>query len=210
VKKTIAVVGVAGAALAAAALAVATTLTLVASARSVVYGKTVTLTGVLSTQKANQQITIGAVECGTTKSTNVAKVRTTTNGAYTATVTPTTGTTYQATWKTVKSSSLAVAVTPLAQLTRVARNSFSASVSAAADLKGKSLLLQRYRKLTKRWVKVKNVVLTTSAPATTKPTIVSSAAFKTKLARGTRVRVVLTKTQAAPCYAPATSNSVKN
>ena len=43
----------------------------------------------------------------------------------------------------------------------------------------------------------------------TRATIVSSAAFKAKVAKGLRVRDAITKAQAAPCYIAGTSNSVK-
>src|SRR5436189_106695 len=87
--------------------------------------------------------------------------------------------------------------------------SFTATVTAGLDLKGKTLSFQRYATVRKRWVQVKKVTLTTSAPAT-KPTVISSAAFKARVAKRARVRLVLTKTQAAPCNLPANSNVVRN
>ena len=70
------------------------------------------------------------------------------------------------------------------------------------------MLFQRYKKLRKRWVQVKRIALKT-ALAGTKPTVVSSVAFKAKLAAGTRVRVMISKAQAGPCYVPATSKSLR-
>ena len=58
--KLLAAAAVVGAVLVAAATAATPTLTLAASSPAVAYGKTVTMTGTLSTQKANQQITIQA------------------------------------------------------------------------------------------------------------------------------------------------------
>src|SRR5919204_6123957 len=130
---------IAGAALAAAATAAPPTLTLAASAPTVAYGKTVTLTGALSTLQANQNVTIKGTECGSTKATNAARVKTTTNGAYTATVKPVVATTYQAFQKTTKSNTVVVSVAPVVGLKRVARGSFNASVTAGLDFKGKTL-----------------------------------------------------------------------
>src|SRR5437867_12120540 len=111
---------VAGAALAAAATAAApVTVTLAASAAVVNYGKPVTLSGTLSTHKANQTIAVQATECGSTKAVKVATVRTKANGVYSTPVTPALGTSYQASYKNVKSTAVAVTVRPLLLLTRV-------------------------------------------------------------------------------------------
>ena len=47
----------------------------------------------------------------------------------------------------------------------------TASVTAGIDLKGKTLLFQRYATARKRWVQVKKVKLTTSVPGPAKPTV---------------------------------------
>lgn len=207
--KTFIAAMIAGAALAAAATAAPPTLTLAASAPTVKYGKTATLTGALSTQQANQNVVIKGTACGSTKATNAARVKTTANGAYTATVKPDVTTTYQAFQKAVKSSTVVVSVAPVLQLKRVARGSFTASLTAALDFKGKAVLFQRYARLRKRWVQVKRVTLTASAP-TQRPTIVSSASFRARAPRRARVRLVISKAQAAPCYVTAKSNTVRN
>jgi hypothetical protein len=192
----------------AAAATLATTLTLTATPTSVAYGKAVTLNGALSPAKANQTVKVAATECGQKASKTVASVKTNATGAYTSAVTPIVNTTYQASQKTVKSPTVAVSVSPAVKLTRVRRGSYTVSVTSALDLKGKAVLFQRYSKLRKRWVQVKRVVLTTTT-AGTKPTMVSSASFAAKVAKGVRVRTVLSKAQAAPCYVAATSNSVR-
>ncbi|MDP9232921.1 MAG: hypothetical protein M3O73_09195, partial [Actinomycetota bacterium] len=135
--KIVASTVIAGAALAAAATAAApVTLTLAASAASVGYGKPVTLSGVLSSQRANQAIGIEATECGTTKAVKIATVKTAAKGAYTTPATPAAGTTYQATFKNIKSPTVAVAVRPVLLLTRLARGSYTAKVTVGKTLKG--------------------------------------------------------------------------
>ena len=201
---------VVGAALAAAATAatLATTLTLTATPTTVAYGKSVALNGALSTKKPNQNVKVNATECGQSASKTVGTVKTNSTGAYAMNVTPTLNTAYQATQKTTKSPSVAVSVAPILKLVRVKRGSYTVSVTSAVDLKGKAVLFQRYSKLKKRWVQVKRVPLTTTT-AGTKPTMVSSASFQAKVAKRLRVRAVITKAQAAPCYVAATSNSVR-
>ena len=201
---------IAAAALASVASAAAPALTLASSAQTVVYGKSVTLSGMLTPAKANQQITVQALACGTTKPANVARVKTAANGSYTTTASPAVNTSYQATQKALKSAPVMVNVKPVVAIKRVKRGSFTATVTAGTDLKGKTLLFQRYATARKRWVQVKKVTLTTSAPGPAKPTVIASAAFKAKVARRARVRLSLTKAQAAPCYVAALSNVVRN
>lgn len=201
---------VAGAALAAAATAAApVTVTLVASAPVVNYGKPVTLSGVLSTKRANQTIAVEATECGSTRAVKVATVKTVANGVYTTPATPAAATTYQATFKNVKSAIVTVAVRPVLQLTRVARGSYTAKVTVGKTLKDKAVLFQRYSTLRKRWVQVKRVLLTTEAAGPAKPTVVDSASFRAKVALRARVRLLISTAQATPCFLTATSNVLR-
>lgn len=193
---------------AATAATLATTLTLTATPTSVAYGKSAALAGVLSTHRANQNVKVNATECGQSASKTLATVKTNSTGAYTLSATPTINTTYQATNKNTNSPSVAVTVAPVVKLVRVKRGSYTVSVTSAVDMKGKAILFQRYSKKRKRWLQVKRVLLTTTT-AGTKPTMVSSASFKAKVAKGLRVRAALSKAQAAPCYIAATSNSVR-
>jgi len=201
---------IAAAALASAASAASPALTLASSSPTVAYGKSVTLSGMLTPVKANQQITVSALACGTTKAVTVARVKTTATGAYSTPAAPTVATSYQASQKATKSPPVMVNVKPLVVLKRVKRGSFNANVTAGTDLKGKTLLFQRYATARKRWVQVKKVTLTTSVPGPAKPTVIASAAFKAKVARRARVRLSFTKAQAAPCYVAALSNVVRN
>ena len=207
--KILAATAIVGAALAAAATAAAPTLTLAASAPTVVYGKSVTLTGVLSSQKTNQQITLQEQPCGKTTFTRAGNVKTTTGGNYSLAQTPAVNTVYQAKWKGTVSSKVTVNVKPLLELKKVARGSYTAKVTAGMDLKGKAILFQRYSKTKKRWVQVKRIILTTFTAGPSKPTMVDSVNFKAKVARRTRVRMSIGKLQAAPCYVAAVSKSFR-
>jgi hypothetical protein len=207
--KTLAAVCIGAAALAAAAVAAPpVTLTLTATPLVVAYGKPVTLAGQVSTKKANQQVVIQGTACGSTNTTKAATVKTTANGNYTTPVTPTVGTTYRANFKNGTSQAVAITVKPVVELKRVARGSYTASVTAGQALTGKFVLFQRYKRLAKRWVQVKRLALKTSVPGT-KPTVVSSVSFKAKLRTGTRVRAMISKLQAGPCYVQATSKSIR-
>ena len=204
----IAIALVLGAALATAASAAAPTLTLTSSATAVAYGKPLTLSGQLSGGKPSQTVGVDGTACGNTRTAKVTSAKTTATGAYSAAVTPTGGTSYQATYKNVKSASVPVTVKPLLVLSKTG-TTWTAKVTAGQALTGKAVLFQRYVKLHKRWKQVKRVLLTASTPAATKPTVVSSATFTVKLARGTRVRLMITTAQAAPCYVTSTSASLR-
>jgi hypothetical protein len=207
--KTLAAVCIGAAALAAAAVAAPpVTVTLTANPTVVAYGKPVALAGQVSTKKANQQVVLQGTACGSTNATKAATAKTIANGNYTASVTPALGTTYRASFKNGTSQPVVIGVRPVLELKRVARGSFTANVTAGQALTGKYVLFQRYKKLTKRWVQVKRLALTTSV-AGTKPTVVTSVSFKSKLRAGTRVRVMISKIQAGPCYVQATSKSIR-
>ena len=208
--KILVLTSIMGAALVGAATAAAPSLTLTSSAPGVDFGKPVTLSGALSTQKSNQAVTLDATACGSTKSTKAATVRTTANGAYTTPVSPQAATSYQASNKNAKSAMVAVSVRPLLQLVKVARNSYTAKVTVALSLKGKAVMFQRYSKLRKRWIQVKRMLLVTETvgPAA-KPLVVDSVSFKAKVAKKTRVRVLISAAQAGPCYLSVGSNVLR-
>jgi len=208
--RAFAAVCIVGAALAAAATAApSVTVTIAASAPTVAYGGPLTLTGQVSTKKANQRIVVEATECGSTKATKVATVQTAANGLYTVAVKPTLGTSYRASFKNNHSGALAITVKPSLVLTKTTRGSFTANVTAGQALTGKFVLFQRYKKLRKRWVQVKRLALGAAVPGTTKPAMVSSVSFKAKLPRGTRVRLLISALQAKPCYVTATSKTLR-
>lgn len=184
-------------------------MTLTATPSSVAYGGSITLGGQLATKKANQQIVIRATECGSTKQTKAATVKTAANGVFSVAVKPAAGTSYVGTYKNGMSPVVPTTMKPLLTLTRVAAGSFTAKVTAGQSLTGKFVLLQRYKKLRKRWVQVKRSALGPSVPGPSKPTVISSVSFKVKLRRGTRVRVMISKAQSAPCYLTAASKSIR-
>ncbi len=106
------------------------------------------------------------------------------------------------------SAAVAVTVRPVLALAKTGAT-WTAKVTAGQALTGKAVLFQRYVKVRKRWKQVKRVLLSASAPGAAKPTVISSATFAARLARGTRVRLLITTAQAAPCYVTATSPSLR-
>ena len=207
--RALAAVAILGAVLAATAgAAPPIVMTLTATPTSVTYGSKVTLSGLLATKQPNQQIAFQGTDCGGTKPTKVSTVRTVAGGTFSSAVKPTIGTAYEGRYKNGSSPVVSVTVKPLLTLTRVARGSFTAKATAGQALTGKFVLFQRYRKLRKRWVQVKRLPLGPAVPGQAKPTMISSVSFKAKLARRTRVRMMITAAQAGPCYIAAVSKPI--
>jgi hypothetical protein len=208
--KTFVLTAIVGTALASAATAAAPiAVTLAASTPLVTYGTPVTLSGTVSRPKAGLPVSIEATECGSAAQVTAALPRTVETGAFSAAVAPTTASSYQAALRRNLSPAVAVGVRPLLELRKVARGRYRARATAGQPLTGKFVLFQRYKKRRKQWKQVKRLPLGAAVPGTTRPAIVSSVAFRAKLPRGTRVRVAISTAQAGPCYAAATSKSLR-
>jgi len=174
----------------------------------VTYGGTATLSGAVSNGATGENVTLDSMDCGKTAFSRVAAVKSAANGAWSSSAKPALNTVYQADWRRTKSAQVATKVAPLVALTRLRAKRFSASVTAAQSFVGKYVVLQRYKAKRRAWVAVKRVVLR-SVKATTAPTMVSSAGFRTGVPRRTRLRLVLTQAQAGACYVPARSARVR-
>ena len=201
-RKTLVALVTAGLAALLASVAVAAspqTVTISASRPSVVFGKSVTLSGKVSNSKASENVSVLAEPIGTTAFAALATVQTVSGGHWSEVVKPTIETSYQAKWKSATSSTVSVKVRPLITLTLVtqATGRFSTKVSAARSFAGKFVLVQR---LTSTGVStLKRVTLDAN----------SAASFSVRLHHGrSRLRVVMPTSQTAPGYITGTSNVV--
>jgi plastocyanin len=173
------------------------------------YKKSATLSGLVSSAAAGETVTIDAMECGKTGFTRYTSVVTAANGAWSAPATPALNTVYEAHWKATKSAQLTEKVAPIVALKRIRAGRFSATVTAAQSFVGKYVVLQRYVKSRKAWKTVKRVTLRTVKTATPPPAMISSAGFRARVAKRTRLRLLLVQTQAGTCYAPARSATIR-
>ena len=175
------------------------TVTISSSRPSVVFGKSVTLSGKVSTGKAGENVSVLAEPFGTTAFAALATVQTVSGGHWSEVVKPTIETSYQAKWKSATSSTVSVKVRPLITLTLVSQATvrFSTEVSGARSFAGKFVLVQR---LTSTGVStLKRVTLDAN----------SAASFRVRLHLGrSRLRVVMPTSQTAPGYITGTSNVV--
>lgn len=181
---------------------------LTATPPAITYGGSTTLGGSVSTLAAGETVTVNAQECGKTGFTKIATLATVAGGAWTFVAKPTLNTIYQAGWKNAKSGQLTVKVAPRVVLKRIRTGRFSASVTANESFVGKYVVLQRFVRIRRAWKTVKRVPLRTVKPGIA-PAMISSAGFRARVARKTRLRLLLTQAQAGTCYGPARSNTVR-
>jgi len=176
--------------------------------RLLIYGGKVTLSGILSTQKAGANADVLAQQCGVSTATKVGTVKTTTGGAYTSTAQPLKNTAYTTNVGTVKSSAVTVRVRPRLRLARIAAHRYSVRVFAAQSFAGKYVNFQRYNSTLLRWVAVKRVSLRANSTGVA-PTVVTAAKWRSAIKAGRRVRVTLPQTP-GNCYAAGSSNTIRS
>ncbi len=184
-----------------------TSVTISAARATTTFLVPVNLSGVVSSQVANEPVVVNGQECGKPAFTRVGAATTTAGGNWTLAVKPRINTTYQARWRTTDSSTVLVKVRPKVRLTRVGSR-FKARVTAAQSFTGKTILFQRYRTAVRRWTTLKRVTLG-AATTPTAGTFVTPANFRAGIRRGWRLRVFLPQTQAGTCYLAAPSNTLR-
>jgi hypothetical protein len=200
----LAATAVCGCAAAASASAAPPTLTIGVRPTSVLaFDGTVTIYGSLAGAGGRQQVTYEAKECGIAGSFHVAGGATAApGGAFSSplALSPGVKTSYRARWRDVVSNVVVVRVAPLLELTRSGRH-FAVVVSGHGYLRGKRVTLQR--RASGRWVAMRTLII---RDAFGNGGLASGA---TGVPSGAVVRAVLPRTQAAPCFLPGVSNTVR-
>ena len=131
---------------------------LAVSAPVVKFGTEVTLSGMVSSKRAGETVTITALPFGQTTKQVVATLQTTANGAFSFGVTPQLNTSYQAQWKGSESS-VVVQVQPMIKLPFVSRSGyFHFYVTAGQSFAGRFVYLQRFT-LAHTWLNVRKLRL---------------------------------------------------
>lgn len=183
--------------------------TLAVAPKTVPYGRKVTLSGALASKLSGQSLQVLALQCGATAPTKLANVTTTTGGAFTYQAQPLKATAYSVQSKGLTSAAVGVSVMPRLRLGKTGRHKFSLNVSAGDSFAGKYATFQRYRSATKRWVNVKRVLLRANTTGVA-PTVITSAAFRSAIKAGVKVRVTLGAKQVGACYLAGRSNTIRS
>lgn len=176
--------------------------TLAASVPIVKYGTPVTLSGVVSTKKVGETVTLVSLPFGQTTKQVIATLQTTTGGAFSFAVTPQIYTTYQAQWNSAESS-VTVQVAPLIKLPAASRvGYFHFYVTAGTSFAGRSVYLQRFTSLG-RWVSIRKLVLGAKSGR-----ILSLASVRSSIPRGRwSIRILMPASEAGGGYLDAWSGS---
>jgi len=177
--------------------------------KAVFFGGKVTLAGTLADKQSGESLQVLALQCGASTSTALATIKSTTGGAFSYQTQPLRQTAYSVRVKNAESSAATAKVVPRLRLGKIARHKYTLHISAAQSFAGKIAIFQRYRKATRRWVKVRSVVLQADTTGVA-PTVVTSATFRSKIKARQRVRVTLGAKQVGACYLAGRSNTIRS
>jgi hypothetical protein len=173
--------------------------TLTTTAREVVYGGRVRLSGVVPNLAAGQQVTVFAQPFGRSSPFSIATVLSGAGGAWSYLARPTIGTLYQAGWQGGTSAPVIIGVHPAISLVRTSTGKLATRVRGARSFAYRYVKLQR-RTAAGTWVPVKRIRLNAR----------SSATFtKAGLPRGSStIRVVMSVNQAGVGYLGGKSRAI--
>lgn len=173
------------------------TLTLAASSQFAVYGDKVTLSGIVSTHKGGEQVTIYYQPYPQPNLIELANVLTAADGSYSFIVAPQIATSYQVAWKGAYATPTSVQVQP--KLTLGRNNGWIIHAAAGRSFAGRSVQFQRLNGLTGQWVTLRKVLLNAK----------SSARVLYRLPKGlNRLRVTMSVNQAGAGFLGAISATV--
>jgi hypothetical protein len=172
--------------------------TLVAQAQTVVYGRGVMLTGRVPTGRTGESVKLFAARFGNASPALIATIATGAGGVWQYLARPPILTSYIADWNGLTSGATHVGVRPRLRFRRIGRARFFTRVIASRPFRGRLVKLQR-RTRAGRWVTVKRVRLKRGSAAT----------FRVRLRRGrSPLRVVMSVNQAGPGYLAGISRTI--
>jgi plastocyanin len=173
------------------------TLTFGVSAPIVTYGTQATLSGVISSHEAGQQVTIYYQPYPQPNLIERATVLTAAGGAFSFLVEPQVLTSYEAAWKGAYATPTTIQVIP--KLTLGRNNGWIVHAAGGRSFAGRAVQLQRLNALTGQWVTLRKVLLNSK----------SSARVLVTLPKGTnRLRVTMSVNQAGAGFLGAISSTV--
>jgi plastocyanin len=173
------------------------TLTLAASTGYATVGDKVTLTGIVSSHKPGEQVSIYYQPYPQANPILRTTLLTTTGGAFTFVVAPGILTTYQATWKGAYATPTTIQVQP--KLTLARNGGWIIHAYGAHSFAGRAVQFQRLNTLTGQWVTLKKVLLS----------IHSAAKIQVALPKGTsHLRLAMSVNEAGPGFLGAMTTPI--
>jgi plastocyanin len=171
----------------------------------VIFGGSLSLNGVVSSEESGEQVTIVADPLGLDPARRVT-VTTRNGGEWSLRVQPRVRTSYMAIWRGTESRVFNAYVRPRITLRKVGRNRFTVSVVAGDSFAGKQVIIRRQRSRTdRRWRIVRRVLLAENPRTET----ISQRTLRLRVPRGFRMRVLLTAREARPAYLGSQSNIIR-
>ena len=161
-----------------------------------VYGKSITVSGSISTRQSGERVEIEAQAYGAGKST-IGTAITAADGSWSFGAKPGIQTSYDARWNGATSKSLTVGVMPLVTFHLITHRRLSTRVVAAKSFLGKLVQFQRLE-ASGRWTTIKRVRLGAN----------SGAIFRTTLRASSNVRIAFSVNQAGPGYLGGVSRTL--
>ena len=182
--------------------------TIAAAPQVVTFGDSTELSGAVS-PPASVKVSVAGQTCSgaprQVRSGPPLTVRSSSQGAWTATATPLVRTTYRAGAGGVESQSLRIDVRPRMMLTKLAKRRFHIHVAAAIAFEGQIALFQRRTAF--GWKTVKSVAIYSSDSASDAQT--SDRTFSSGIAPRQTVRAMLPPGQVGDCYSAGISNTLR-
>jgi plastocyanin len=177
-------------------------------AQKVTFTRAITLKGQVSKRNSNgEQVLVQARPYGETDFETVART-TTAQSVWDVLVRPRRNTDYRAVWQNVPSDATKVLVMPLLTLRIASGHRVSVRAGADVSLRGHRVLMQRLNRRHHTWRTIRSVRLTRLHATST--SYVASALVRLRVARGTIVRVYMTRRQAGPAmFGPAWSRALR-
>ena len=126
-----------------------------------VFGQSTHISGVISSKKAGETVTVWAQPYGQGSPVQLPPLLTTTGGAWDLVVRPTLLTTYEAHWKSAVSQKVSLQIRPNILFT-VGKRYWFIKVKTNHSLKGRKVYLQKLSRF-QEWVKFKRVILNESS-----------------------------------------------
>ena len=168
----------------------------------VVFGGSLRLNGLVSSEESGEQVTIVADPLGVDPPRRVT-VTTGQGGEWSLRVQPRVRTSYMASWRGAESRVFNAYVRPRITLRKVGRNRFTVTVVAADSFAGKQVIIRRQRSRTNRRLVIARRLLLRENP---RSETISQRTFVLRVPRGFRLRAFLTAREAAPAYLGSQSN----
>jgi hypothetical protein len=159
----------------------------------------VTVFGTIDSGKAGESVTVQAKECDNTFFRVYAGANTEAGGTWSTVIYPTITMKLRAVWNGETSSEVTFRLRPFIGFRQQSRTRFRIGLAYGTRFAGKRVSVQRFDQRVGRWETIRNVRLGSSY-----------ATYVTlRVPRGSRLRVLLSNSQAAPCYLGATSPVIR-